>query len=304
MAEQALTELFSSADVALARRIEAGHAQSARAYAGDANIERIAGGWAIFHQPDSAITQAIGIGLHGAVEAAELDRLEAFFHARGSAAVIDLCTLADASVVGMIQERGYTVREISHALARRLDREERFAEVPAGIAIESAAAGQFRSWARLMIAAFSEQENVPEEQVDMLASAEPAPQTWFGWVAESRVATAAMAVHDRVAILFGDATLVPARGRGLHLALIRQRLEAAAALGCDLATASVLPGSVSHRNYERAGFQLVYARIMVSRAVGSNGIGSERGRRGSLARGDREAIARDRQSSREAGSLV
>jgi hypothetical protein len=52
----------------------------------------------------------------------------------------------------------------------------------------------------------------------------------------------------------------------MQLALIRQRLEAAAAQGCDLATASVLPGSVSHRNYERAGFQLVYARVMVSRA--------------------------------------
>jgi hypothetical protein len=66
--------------------------------------------------------------------------------------------------------------------------------------------------------------------------------------------------------LFGDATLVGARRRGLQLALIRQRLKTAAAMGCDVATASVLAGSVSHRNYERAGFQLVYARVMVSRA--------------------------------------
>lgn len=262
-----MAELFSGADVALARRIEAGHAQSARAYAGGANVESIAGGWAIFHQPDSAMTQAIGIGMHGAVEAAELDRLEAFFHARGSAAVIDLCTLADASVLGMIQERGYTVREISHVLVRRLDGEERF-EKAAGVEVEPAAASEFRAWARLMIAAFSEQENVPEEQVDILASADPVPPAWFGLAEGSRVATAAMAVHDRVATLFGDATLARVRGRGLQLALIRHRL-AAAALNCDLATASVLPGSVSHRNYERAGFQLVYARVMVSRAPAS-----------------------------------
>ncbi len=259
-----MAELFSSTDVALARRIEAGHAQSARAYAGGANIESIAGGVAIFHEPNSGITQAIGVGMHGMVDAAEMDRLEAFFHARGSAAVIDLCTLADASVLAMIQEREYTIREISHVLARRLDREERF-ETTAGITIESAAAGEFRSWARLMIAGFSEQESVPEEQVDILASADPAPETWFGLAEGSRVATAALAVHDRVATLFGDATVVRARRRGLQLALIRQRLEAAAALHCDLATASVLPGSVSHRNYERAGFQLVYARVKVSR---------------------------------------
>jgi hypothetical protein len=264
-----MAELFSSADLALARRIEAGHAQSARAYARGADIEPIAGGWAIFREPESAVTQAIGIGMQGPVAGAELDRLEAFFHARGSAAVIDLCTLADASVLGMIQERGYAVREISNVLARRLDREERAAEVAAGFAIESAAASEFRAWARLMIAAFSEQEDVPEEQVDLLASADPAPETWFGLVEGSHVATAAMAVHDRMATLFGDAALVRARGRGLQLALIRHRLGAAAALGCDLATASVLPGSVSHRNYERAGFQLVYARVMVSRAPAS-----------------------------------
>lgn len=260
-----MAELFSSADVAQARRIEAGHAQSARAYAGRANIESIAGGWAIFHQPDSPITQAIGVGMHGAVDRAELDRLEAFFHTRGAAAVIDLCTLADESVLGMIQERGYAVREISNVLVRRLDREETFAEVAGGIGIESAAAGQFRAWARLMIAAFSGQESVPEEQVDILASADPVPQAWFGLAEGVHVATAAMAVHEHMATLFGDATLVRARRRGLQLALIRHRLKAAAALGCDLATASVLPGSVSHRNYEREGFRLVYARVMVSR---------------------------------------
>lgn len=268
MAEQALTELFSSADVALARRIEAAHAQSARAYAAGANIESIAGGWAIFQQPDSPITQAIGIGMHGAVQAAELDRLEAFFHSRGSAALIDLCTLADASVLGMIQERGYTVREISNVLARRLNREERFA-MPAGLGAQAAGADDLRGWARLTIQGFSGQDNVPEEQVDLFACADPAPQAWFGLVEGSRVATAAMAVHERMATLLGDATLAPARGRGLQLALIRQRLKAAAEMGCDLATASVVPGSVSHRNYERAGFRLVYARVMVSRTPAS-----------------------------------
>lgn len=40
---------------------------------------------------------------------------------------------------------------------------------------------------------------------------------------------------------------------------------AAARAGCDLAMASVLPGSGSHRNYERGGFQLVYMRVNVSR---------------------------------------
>jgi hypothetical protein len=76
-----------------------------------------------------------------------------------------------------------------------------------------------------------------------------------------------MDVHAGLATLFGDSTLVQARGHGLQLALIRHRLLRAAQLGCDLATASVVPGGVSHRNYERAGFELVYGRVMVSRPV-------------------------------------
>jgi GNAT superfamily N-acetyltransferase len=78
---------------------------------------------------------------------------------------------------------------------------------------------------------------------------------------------AALGVHVGMATFFGDATLAPARGHGLQLAMIRHRLQQAAALGCDVASATVLPGSTSHRNYERAGFQPVYARIMLSLAL-------------------------------------
>jgi hypothetical protein len=36
--------------------------------------------------------------------------------------------------------------------------------------------------------------------------------------------------------------------------------------GCDLAGASVAPGSVSQRNYERLGFQVAYTKAMVTAA--------------------------------------
>ncbi len=44
-----------------------------------------------------------------------------------------------------------------------------------------------------------------------------------------------------------------------------RRLAAAQQQGCDVAMASVLPGSASHRNYERAGFELVYIRMSFER---------------------------------------
>jgi hypothetical protein len=33
---------------------------------------------------------------------------------------------------------------------------------------------------------------------------------------------------------------------------------------CDLAMASTQPGSVSQRNYERAGFQVVYTKVTMA----------------------------------------
>jgi GNAT superfamily N-acetyltransferase len=262
-----MTELLSSADMALARRIEAGHAHSATVSTQGVSVEDLAGGWAIFHQVDSPVTQAISIGMNGAVAPADLDHLEAFFHDRGSAAVIDHCMLADPNLPAMFQERGYIVREISNVLASRLDPAEEFAAPEPGVTVEPVRADEFPSWSRLVMRCFAGQDAIPEQQVDMLATANPELDAFFGFWHASRVATAAMAVHAGLATFFGDATLVDARGHGLQLALIRRRLQRASELGCDLATASVVPGGISHRNYERAGFQLVYGRVMVSRAL-------------------------------------
>jgi GNAT superfamily N-acetyltransferase len=77
-----------------------------------------------------------------------------------------------------------------------------------------------------------------------------------------------MAVQEEVALFTGDATLRTARRKGWQARLIRERLAAAQRLGCRLASTSVLPGSASHRNYERAGFQLIYMRVNVMREFG------------------------------------
>ena len=261
-----MTQLFSSTDRALARRIEAGHAHSAAVSTPSVSVEEIGDGWAIFHQIDSPVTQAIGVGMNGAVESGELDRLEAFFHVRGSAAIIDLCALADPSLLPMLQERGYVIREIANVLVRRLDPAEDFGDLGPSIRVEPVAAHEYPSWVRTVMQGFAGQDDVPEEQVAMMMSANPWPESFFGVLDGSRTAAAAMDVHAGLATLFGDSTLVRARGRGLQLALIRHRLRRAAQLGCDLATASVVPGGISHRNYERGGFELVYGRVMLGRA--------------------------------------
>ena len=71
----------------------------------------------------------------------------------------------------------------------------------------------------------------------------------------------ALAVRDGLATLFADSTVAAFRRQGIHRELIAARLNEAIALGCDIATASTLPGSTSQRNFERLGFEVVYTKV-------------------------------------------
>lgn len=248
----------------LARRIERGHADSGLAAGPDAAREFIGGGVAIFQAVDLPSTQALAIGMNGPVTSEDLDRLEAFFHSRGSAAIIDLCTLADPSVILFIQQRGYVIREITNVLARRIDANEDWPAAAPEIEIREVEEDGMQAWARIVVRGFMEAEEAPEDQTRMMSRTAPGLHALLALYRGEPCGGAAAVVAEGLSTFVGDATLLGARGRGVQRGLIDYRLRQAAALGCDLASASVWPGSISHRNYERAGFQLLYARIMVS----------------------------------------
>ena len=75
---------------------------------------------------------------------------------------------------------------------------------------------------------------------------------------------AAAAVHGGLLTCFADSTIASYRRAGLQRELIEARLNEGLAMGCDLATASTLPGSGSQRNYERLGFEVVYTRVTLA----------------------------------------
>src|SRR6202007_2186985 len=90
-------------DLALARRLEMASPMSGKACAEGAQrlhpelaaaAEEIAGGIAVYAGVDSPVTQALGIGLDGPVDSAELDRLEHFYRSRNAPTAIELCPLA------------------------------------------------------------------------------------------------------------------------------------------------------------------------------------------------------------------
>ncbi|HEY7305636.1 MAG TPA: hypothetical protein VH601_16040 [Bryobacteraceae bacterium] len=260
--------MFSSADLTLAARLEAADAanvmrmaQAAAEEPAGVAVEPFAGGVAVFAGIGSPMTHAMGIGMLGRVAETELERMEAFFRDRGSPCQIDLCPMADASVIAFVQSRPYRVVEFNNVMVRRIEPGEIFEPVDG---VRPVTEGDLPLWSRVVSEAFSEYIPVTDQMVSLMSSMCRGAHCWFAGGPEP-VGGALLAVQEGVALLSGDATLVSARRQGWQARLIRERLAAAQRLGCQLASATVLPGSASHRNYERAGFQLIYMRVNILR---------------------------------------
>jgi GNAT superfamily N-acetyltransferase len=254
--------MFASADRALVRRIETANAamvaEFGQAAAGGA-VEALAGGIAVFAGADSPATHAVGIGLAGPVTAEEFDRLEAFFRDRGAACTIDLPAPADLSLLEFIRDRRYRVVELNYVLARGRD------DRPPSSLKDVRVSTDARLWAAVVCRGFSEGAEPSDAAIEMACLTPPSMVRFLADLDGEPVAGAAMSPVAGVAWMYGDATLPRCRGRGLQRSLIAARLDYAFRAGCDLAVAAVLPASGSHRNYERAGFQLLYMTINVRR---------------------------------------
>jgi len=261
-----MSEFPASADRALAQRIEAADAANIHRMLLDVPpfaAEPAAGGWAIFAGAGSPMTHLVGAGMSGPVSEQELDRAEAFYRDRGSACIMDLCPLADEGLIRAVQARPYRAVEFNNILVRRL---EGAGDIPVpGAAVRRILECEYEDWKRVVAAGFADADEPPPGALDAFAATAPPPHCFLAEVEGRPAAGGAMGIDSGVAWLFGDATLPRARGRGLQSALIRARCAWAAGSGCDVACAGVLPGSASHRNYERAGFRLVYMRVNVMR---------------------------------------
>jgi hypothetical protein len=259
----------------LARRLEAAEALNGAECAESqrlldpavgATVKQAAGGSAIFVGAGSPLTHAVGLGMHGPVRPEEFDQIEAFYRARGATVSVDLCPLADASLVELLGRRGYRAAECMNVLIRPLTGPEiARPEIP----VRLANGGEEDLWARTVGRGFLEKDALTAEEMDVGRNIfhMPGSRCYLAFAGNQAVAAGAMTMHGGLATLFADSTIAGFRGIGLQSALIRERLRAASApaVGCDLATASTLPGSVSQRNYERNGFQVAYTKAILVR---------------------------------------
>jgi GNAT superfamily N-acetyltransferase len=266
------------ADLELARRLEAADAWFKAAYAEaqaalcpevGAAVEAVGGGYAVYAGAGSPLNRAVGLGMSGPVSTDELQRAEAFFHSRGAAAWVDLCPLADPSLLAWLDDRGYRLAEFKNVWARPLRRGESFPLPPPGVQVRVAGPEEAELWIRTVSRGFAGREELRPEDLEI---ATPnfymsGGTCFLAWVDGEPAGGGAMATCQGLAAFFSASTRPALRGRGVQTALLHARLAAAAAAGCDLATVQTAPGNASGRNVERCGFRLAYTKVALVREV-------------------------------------
>src|SRR6202050_1093076 len=277
MAPQKKENQMEFVDLNLARRLEMAEAHACRACAEafqrqhpefPVAVEEIAGGFAIFAGADSPVTQAICLGLHGAVSDFDLDRLQDFFSSLATAAAVELCPLVEMSLYERFAKRGFHLLEVSDVLFRRLTPIDRDGKaLPSNIVVRRAAPEEAQLWTKTVAKGFAEHNPVTQSILEVMAGFFPAAHCFLALVDGSVAGGGAVSTRGGVCGLFGASTLPEFRGRGAQTALLQARIAWAAAQGCDLAVSITQPGSASHRNMERQGFRVAYTRTKLIRAA-------------------------------------
>ena len=276
----------------LARRLERAEAESnarfvdARARltpASGACWIEVAGAYAMFDGVTSPATQTFGLGMFQPATAADLDRLEAFFHERGAPPYHEVSPLADAGTIALLAARGYHPFEFTSMLYQPL----RLRIADCGLRIDNADSAILNP--RSIRNPQSAIRNVVVREVGADEADLYARTAAEGWreagyadfmldigrvsahtdgmhmfVAEldgAAIAAGAMQLRGGIAHLAGASTVPEGRRRGAQLALLDYRLQYAAAHGCDIALMGAAPGSGSQRNAERNGFRIAYTRL-------------------------------------------
>jgi hypothetical protein len=268
-------------DLGLARRIELAEARSAVDGAetferlrpgGGAAVERIAGGYAVYCGANSPVTQAVGLGLDGAVSEDEFEQLESFYRSRGEAVRVETCPLAHISLIEHFGRRKYRVTEFTNVMARPLDPPSTASakvDPPDGVSIERIGKEQIDLWTLTVSQGFSENFPVTQEILDVMRmfAFGPTVECYLARVQGAVAGGATLAIREGVAGLFGASTLPEFRNRGVQTALLEVRMARAMESKCDLAVCLAQPGSASQRNVMRKGFSVLYTRVKFEREL-------------------------------------
>jgi GNAT superfamily N-acetyltransferase len=239
---------------------------------------RIAGAW-VSYGAASWMNKALGIGIGGDMAPEALDVIEAFFDARGVAPRVELTAFADEPLLTRLAERGYGLVQIGSVFARALGDMTELEEGPQTlrqgdapeVLVERVAADDeavLREAISVVCAGF-----VPEggalSSIDVAAAMATArlfgTETFVARVKGEVVGAGSSIVRHGVASLYGTSVKAEHRRRGLHQALMIERMRVAADQGATLAVVVSSPGGPTERNARRLGFVPSYTRLSLVR---------------------------------------
>ncbi len=261
-------------DVELARRLELAHARRGVEYARaqavlhpdwPVAVEPVAGGFAIYAGPGSPVNRASNLGMRGPVSAAGWAEIVEFYRQRGAPLRLNLCPLADPSLLELLRHHICHLEGFLNVLACTLPDDAVPLPHPSGVEVTRAGRAEADLWIRTTAQGFDGTETPPQTSLDILApnfhAANAVP--FLARVDGQPAGGGSLLLHEGVAELGGDSTRPAFRGRGVQTALLQTRLAAARELGCDLAMLLADPGSASQHNAERAGLHVMYTQVLI-----------------------------------------
>jgi len=224
------------------------------------------------------LNHTYGFGMFGPVTTEDLRAIELAYEAWGSGTAfrprpeVDVCEYADESTFDLLS-KGYTVTGSVCQFQRYLDDNDS-STAPTNNIVRIAAsrspqqaAGDNASHKNFIEASVQGFRSGGRNIATLRALAESAvarsDTSLFTAIIDGElVGTAVMAVIDvegcKVASLFMDSCLEHARGKGVHKALLSERIRVAKEIGCGMVIAAAREGSGSARNIERAGLSKIF----------------------------------------------
>jgi GNAT superfamily N-acetyltransferase len=221
------------------------------------------------------LNHVVGLGMRGAVDHPDVERLETAFFARDIPIEIDLCPYADPSALTVLAARGYRGTAFSNTYCCSLAPHRAAGPCEAmDTRLRCAPATDIDAFIQASVDGFAAQPNPrPRRLLEVLARSAAMRRDVLLFTAETDggiAGTAALALLQTacgtVAHLFLASTRHGFRGKGVQRALLDLRLDTARQRGADFASVTARPLNASARNTERAGFRLAYTKSSFSKA--------------------------------------
>lgn len=216
-------------------------------------------GFATFAGDGSPLTKVYGIGHDGSNF--DLEAIDLYFEGLSKNWELIVTPFSSRDLMQQATARGY-VPDHFETLMGQIVEPSAF-EIPTGLTIEEVQ-DDLTEWTLVTDAGWMESEVLPQEpsHIGKVMAAWPA-RRYLGRIDGEPAATACLCENNGTYLFAGACTRPQFRGRGLQTALTRHRIQTAGAGALILVAA--LPGSQSHRNLQRIGFQPIYSELVMFR---------------------------------------